>query len=224
MNEIVRPVEHRRSVRRLWRAETIYVVSLTGFAVLALLAHIYAYFGWDLQAASALQSVPGLYPLMRAVSVIGNGLIPFVLTAVTFVLLWVLKLRHEAYGLLLSAGGGEIVNRLLKLIVDRPRPASDLVTIFRIERTESFPSGHVSFYICYFGFLFFVSYALLPRGSVARRVAMALCIIPIVLIGFSRVYLGAHWPSDILGAYLSAGMWLAFSLHFYRRWKEAARK
>ena len=87
---------------------------------------------------------------------------------------------------------------------------------------ESFPSGHVTFYVCFFGFLFFVAFALLPKGSNVRRVACALAALPVLLVGLSRVYLGAHWPSDTLGAYLFSGLWLAFSLDLYRRWKRRA--
>jgi undecaprenyl-diphosphatase len=85
---------------------------------------------------------------------------------------------------------------------------------------ESFPSGHVTFHVCFFGFLFFVAFALLPKGSLKRRVVCALAALFVLLAGPSRVYLGAHWPSDTLGAYLLSGLWLALSLHLYRRWKE----
>lgn len=217
------PLERRRrTVRRLLRAETIYIIALMSFAVLALSAHANAYFAWDLIAARALQTVPlpGISGLMRAASVFGNGWVPFAITAVTVIAFLAFRRRSEAICLTLSAGGGAIVNRVLKVLIGRPRPTRDLVTVFGDLGSQSFPSGHVTFYVCYFGFLFFAAYALLPRGSRARRLALTLAALPVLLVGVSRVYLGAHWPSDTLGAYLVGGVWLAFSLDVYRRRKQ----
>jgi undecaprenyl-diphosphatase len=220
----VRAASRWRAVRRLWHAQTVYIIVLAAFAVLAALAHFYAYFGWDLAAARALQSfrLPGLYNLMSAASFFGNRLTPWILTTATAILFLVSGRRSEMAGLILSAGGGAMVNRLLKMVIGRPRPVSDLVRVSVYPAAESFPSGHVTFYVCYFGFLFFVAYALLPRGGVARKLALAATALPVVLVGLSRVYLGAHWPSDTLGAYLLSGLWLAFSLDMYRRWKKGA--
>jgi undecaprenyl-diphosphatase len=213
-----------RAVRRLWRAETIYALSLLGFSVLALLAHFVTYFDWDLRVERAIQSlpVPGLFGMMRAVSIFGNGWIPWALTIITVAIFYAYRKRSEAMGLLLSAGGGSLLNIMVKMLVGRPRPTAELVSVYRDLRTESFPSGHVTFYVCYFGFLFFAAFALLPRGSWARRTALFLTALPVALVGLSRVYLGAHWPSDTLGAYLLSGLWLALSLHLYRRWKQRA--
>src|SRR5205085_12645510 len=104
----------------------------------------------------------------------------------------------------------------------RPRPSAELVGFAYKSSEASFPSGHVIFYVCYFGFLFFTAYALLPRGSLARRAALVLSALPVLLVGVSRVYLRAHWPSDVLGAYLISGVWLAVSLAVYERWKRRA--
>ncbi|MDQ3653409.1 MAG: phosphatase PAP2 family protein [Acidobacteriota bacterium] len=217
-------VPRQAATRRLIRAEMFYAAGLIAFALLAAFARFNSYFGWDLRAARALQSldVPGLFDLMRVASVPGNRWIPHAITAVTVLLFLAFRRRSEAAALLLSAGGGAIVNALLKILIARPRPTAELVTVFRQLGTRSFPSGHVTFYVCYFGFLFFVAYTLLPRGSRLRRPVLVAAALPVLLIGFSRVYLGAHWPSDTLGAYLVSGLWLAFSLDMYRRWKQRA--
>lgn len=217
-------VPHERAVRRLWRAETIYVVALAAFAVLAIFAHLDPYFRWDLEVSEHFNwttfTPPGLFPLMRFVSIFGNSWIPYALTALTAIVFLLFRRRSEAVGVIFSAGGSGLINTLLKLLIARPRPQHDGIQAYRDMVTQSFPSGHVTFYVCYFGFLFFVAYALLKRGSTLRRLALALTALPVLLVGFSRVYLGAHWPSDTLGAYLWSGVWLAFALWMYRRWKE----
>lgn len=218
--------QRRSAVRRLWRAEIIYAVALACFGVLALLAHTNDYFAWDLRVSRAFNwetfTPPGLFPLMWFISLFGNTWIPWALTTITAILFFVFHKRSEAAGLIVSAGGGALVNSLVKLLVARPRPTAELIPVYRDLATQSFPSGHVNFYVCYFGFLFFVAFALLPRGSVARRLALFLTALPVLLVGLSRVYLGAHWPSDTLGSYLLSGLWLALSLHLYRHWKQRA--
>ena len=213
-----------RAVRRLWRAEVLYLAALAAFAVLALLAHQNAYFGWDVKTSRAVQSLssPWAAEALSAVSLLGSGLTPWALATVAFFAFFAFHRRSEAFGVALSAGGGQLSNRLIKMLVDRPRPAAPLVRVENLYGTESFPSGHVTFYVCFFGFLFFVAYALLPRRSFARRAALTLASLPVLLVGPSRVYLGAHWPSDTLGAYLFSALWLALSLHLYRRWKARA--
>jgi undecaprenyl-diphosphatase len=214
----------RRAVRRLLRAEVFYITGMTLFAALALLAYFNAYFAWDLIVTNKLQGLesPAVFTFMRGVSLFGDKWIPWLLAGVTIILFFVSGNRSEAAGLLLSTGGGQLLNTLFKNLIARPRPSSELVDVFRSLTTQSFPSGHVTFYVCYFGFLFFASYALLPRGSLLRRISMLLTALPIILIGLSRIYLGAHWPSDTLGAYLASGLWLGFVLNTYRRWKERA--
>ena len=216
--------KRRRESRKLLRAEVVYAAGLAVFAVLAMLAHAYAYFAWDLRAARAVQSFDAGWwaQFMSWASVFGNGATPHLIATVTALLFFALRRRSEAFGLALSAGGGAIINRLLKVLIARPRPTADLVGFAYRSDELSFPSGHVMFYVCYFGFLFFTAYALLPRGSNVRRAALVLSALPVLLIGLSRVYLRAHWPSDTLGAYVLGGLWLGFSLHMYGRWKRRA--
>jgi undecaprenyl-diphosphatase len=218
-------VPRRRAIRRLWRAELVYVVALGAFSVLAIFAYLDPYFSWDVKFSTAFNwsnfAPPGLFPLLRFISVFGNSFTPYAMTVVLVIIFIAFRKRSEAAGLTLSVLGSAIINSTLKLVISRPRPSvSALVPVYRNTATQSFPSGHVTFYVCFFGFLFFVAYALLPRGSAVRRLALTLTATPVLLVGLSRIYLGAHWPSDTLGAYLWSGVWLMFSVGMYRRWKE----
>lgn len=217
-------VPRRRAIRRLWRAETVYIVALGAFAVLAIFAYLDPYFSWDVRFSTAFNwsnfAPPGLFPLLRFMSVFGNSWTPYAMTVVLVIIFLAFRRRSEAAGLTLSVLGSAIINSTLKLVISRPRPTRELIPVYRDTVTQSFPSGHVTFYVCFFGFLFFVAYALLPRGSALRRLALTVTATPVLLVGLSRIYLGAHWPSDTLGAYLWSGVWLAFSLGMYRRWKE----
>jgi undecaprenyl-diphosphatase len=216
--------QRRRESRRLLRAEFFYAAGLAAFAVLAVLANAYAYFAWDLRLARAIQSFdsPAWVEFMRLSSVFGNGATPHVLATLVGLIFLLRGRRSECFALALSAGGGALINRGFKVFIGRPRPTADLVGFAYRSDELSFPSGHVVFYVCFFGFLFFAAYALLRRGSNLRRAALVLSALPVLLIGLSRVTLRAHWPSDVLGAYLLSGVWLGFSLDVYRRWKRRA--
>jgi membrane-associated phospholipid phosphatase len=217
-----RTLLRRVAAWRLWRAQVRYSVVLLAFAVLAFYAHANAYFAWDRAVAHWIQGfrTPALDALMYAVSYVGYGVIPYAIAAATFLVFLAARRRSEAYALLLSTAGSGLLNRAVKLLIARPRPAAPDVNVFRLHGGQSFPSGHVTFYVCYFGFLFFVAYALLPKRTLARRLALTLTSLMIALVGLSRVYLGAHWPSDTIGAYFLGGLWLGFSLYLYGRWKD----
>jgi undecaprenyl-diphosphatase len=212
----------RVAASRLWRAQVRYGVVLLAFALLAFYARTNAYFAWDRAIAHRIQGLrsPALDALMYFVSYIGYGVIPYAIAAATALAFLAARRRSEAYALLLSTAGSGILNRTIKILIARPRPAAPDVNVFRLHGGQSFPSGHVTFYVCYFGFLFFVAYALLPKRSLARRLALTLTSMMIALVGLSRVYLGAHWPSDTIGAYFLGGLWLGLSLYMYGRWKE----
>jgi undecaprenyl-diphosphatase len=71
------------------------------------------------------------------------------------------------------------------------------------------------FYVGFYGFLWFLAYTLLKRSW--RRTLLLIFLGSLIgLIGFSRIYLGQHWPSDVLGAYLLGGLTLVAILQFYR--------
>jgi membrane-associated phospholipid phosphatase len=209
----------RASMRARW-AVRVFFAALCIYAVLAVLANRYAYFEWDLVLARRIQSIglPSFATLMTGVSLLGNGWIAWPLVISTgLVLIWT-RLRIEGTLMMAGVGLGWIANQFFKFLISRPRPSAELIRVAGVNHFESFPSGHVVFFVEFFGFLFFLTYVLLERGLL-RRVALGVLGLLIGLVGVSRIYLGAHWPSDVTGAYLAGGIWLMLCIEAYRRLK-----
>jgi undecaprenyl-diphosphatase len=118
----------------------------------------------------------------------------------------------------ISAAGG-LLAELVKNLVDRPRPTPDLARITTELHTFSFPSGHVTGYVVLFGFLFYLAYALLPRPSILRALALLVTGVPVLLVGASRVYMGQHWASDTLAGYALGFAYLLIVIELYRVWQ-----
>src|SRR5207253_3329066 len=102
--------------------------------------------------------------LMRAISLLGSGLLPWLLISTAGLLLINAGLRIEGVIAMAGTALGWLLNTLMKLLIDRPRPSDALIHVTRKFYLESFPSGHVVFFVEFFGFLFFLSYVLLKRG------------------------------------------------------------
>jgi membrane-associated phospholipid phosphatase len=217
IDEII--VSPPRVARRTRWGAAVFLMTLSVYAVLLVLAHRYAYFDWDLSLARSIQSisVPGFGMLMLAVSFLG-GWISWPLVVATSLVLIKKGLRTEGLICLGGTALGAAINLVFKLLVGRPRPTDLLVNVTRVYHHESFPSGHVVFFVEFFGFLFFLSYVLLERGPLRWALLIVLGLL-IALVGVSRVYLGAHWPSDVCGAYLAGGIWLMLMILVYRRIK-----
>lgn len=173
------------------------------------------YFSIDLWLTQFIQRInfPGWRALLIAVSWPGNGYYGLFVTLGAAALLF-RRQRVETICLLASAAGGWLINNSLKIVVDRPRPVAELVAIYLEHQSRSFPSGHVVSYVALYGFLFYLAYVRAP-GSGWRTALLAVCGALIGLVGLSRVYLGAHWASDVLGGYLFGAVWLALIIHLY---------
>jgi len=217
-------VSRPRAIRRAKWAERVFLVALIVCAALAVLAHHYAYFDWDVALAQRIQSValPGFDTLMIFVSLLGSAWVPWLLVVATGLVLNRTGLSIEGSMTLAGTGLGWLVNMLLKWLIGRPRPSDALVHVYGKFYYESFPSGHVVFFVEFFGFLFFLAYVLLKPGRLRYAILTVLGLL-ICSVGASRVYLGAHWPSDVAGAYLAGGIWLMLMIEVYRRLKARSR-
>ena len=196
--------------------QTYVLFASVGFVVLAVLARTIPYFPIDLRVTQTVQSYnyPVFDQLMRAISWLGFGPQVEIIGAAAIFLLFVIGLRWEAVSAVFAMLG-VAVGILFKHIVFRPRPSGTLVHVVNILNTASFPSGHVMVATAFGGFFAFLGYTLF-KATWGRTVLLLLFATFISLMGLSRIYLGQHWFSDVMGAYLIGSLWLALSVKVYR--------
>lgn len=136
------------------------------------------------------------------------------MVAITAAVFYLLRFKREAAFTVLTLVAGAISSGI-KVWVGRPRPTEDLVTIVEKAQHQSFPSGHTLFYTVFFGFMIVVmgNYKSFPH---ALRVAVvAICGLMIFMGPVSRVYLGAHWFTDVLGGFVLGLIYLFVLSYFY---------
>ena len=188
---------------------------LAGVAVIAallVLAHLYATFPGDEWALLELRQWRADW-LTLTVSVIylvgwGNYLLPYLpIGIVVFVALS----KRWSDGLLMAACGvlPPVINLGLKELAARPRPDAALALVE--ETGYAFPSGHTVFATAFYGGLIYLlgHWGAFPDRPVLRRAIQGALALFIVAVGASRIYLGAHWPSDVIGGLLFGGLCLA---------------
>jgi undecaprenyl-diphosphatase len=163
---------------------------------------------WDVSFASWLHehSNPALVTAFKLITIAGNAaFLALVVVAVGVVLLR-RRARNDAVLLAAVALGIEILNAGLKLAFHRPRPELSFIHL----DTYSFPSGHAAGATAIYGVLVFLA---ARHASVVRRVALvAAAVVLIALVDFSRLYLGAHYLSDVLAGSALGASWLALCL------------
>lgn len=115
--------------------------------------------------------------------------------------------RHYIYaiGIITTVGVTEFISLILKDVIGRHRPPEFIALVS--ETSPSFPSGHTIAAVSFFGFLIYFFYKNIENKSL-RNLLMFICGFAIFLAGFTRIYLGAHWPSDTFASYIIAGIWL----------------
>ncbi|MGH2531355.1 MAG: phosphatase PAP2 family protein [Thermomicrobiales bacterium] len=163
---------------------------------------------WDVTITRFVQRAPDTVfgDIARAVNLLGDA--PIMLALSAGLVLTLLKLgRTEPALFLLAAVVASVANPVLKAICDSPRPTADLVRIAEEAAGLGFPSGHVMKVVLTYGAILVLSRDLLPRRG-PRLLVQAWAVGIIVATGFSRIYVGAHWPSDVVGGYLWGGVLL----------------
>jgi len=147
---------------------------------------------------------PWLEGAVRDITSLGSASVLVLITTATILYLLLIRRPGTALLIFVAVAGGQVLSSLLKVGVDRPRP--ELVSHLVSETSLSFPSGHAM--------LSAVTY--LTLGSLAARFlhgratkiyVLSLAVLSTVLVGVSRIYLGVHWPSDVLAGWCAGFAW-----------------
>jgi len=185
---------------------------------LTLAAYTFGVFRFDLVIAFALrnQDHPAFTALMTAVSFLGDGWwIPVILVLAAAAFCALKKRWVEAAFVIITLSSG-ILAGALKHVVGRPRPPGFIFSpgdIFPSINQYAYPSGHVLFFVVFFGFVAYIGWKFLT--GLTRWLLVSLCAVLILLIGPSRIYLGEHWVSDVIGSYLIGTFWLIILILLY---------
>jgi membrane-associated phospholipid phosphatase len=166
---------------------------------------------------------PELTSAFEAVTILGNVPVLAGVALAAGALLARGRRPYDAVLVLLAFAGAEVLSAALKQGFERDRPtfAEPRAT----ETTFSFPSGHATVSLAVYGALAYVAFRMLSSAG-ARAAALAAATALVLLIGFSRLYLGVHYLSDVLAGFSAGLAWLALcvlALHLHRE-RESFRR
>ncbi len=209
----------RRAVSRGTMFLAFYLWLLSGAGILSWIAQRTQFFPGDMSITARLQRQknPWFRNFMYWVSEIGFWQWSVPETLGVAGIFWALRFRLEALFILLTTSSN-ILNAIVKRVIKRPRPNKELVSVVRVINEPSFPSGHVMHYTNFYGLLIYLLATNWKPGRL-RNTLIGLCTGMIATIGPSRVYLGAHWPSDVMAGYIYGGLWFGGIITLYLRVK-----
>ncbi|HEX6369695.1 MAG TPA: phosphatase PAP2 family protein [Longimicrobium sp.] len=185
----------------------VVLVAAVGFATLAerVMAGDTLHMDETILRAMERMGAPWLDNVALEVTALGARVVVWMVVLIASVFLWSSRHHYSAALLWVSMLGAGFVNAALKVSFNRPRPD---VFPWRTQHVglASFPSGHAMTSIVVYGTLAFLIARLAPT-RLLRRLTWMLAILVILLIGWSRLYLGVHWPSDVLAGFVMGAAW-----------------
>ena len=178
------------------------LMAVAGFAILAVVASAQAYTELDLRIARWVQGlhIPGLEMASTLASFVTNAYMAFALWLVAMTLLTLKGRPVEAIAVFLISALW-LSNQFVGAVIDRPSPSPEILGVVEFSRdaSGSFPSGHVAGAVGFYGLLTFLTFSNVRSGSL-RWIVPALAVTIVGFASISRIYEGAHWPSDVLGS------------------------
>ncbi|MFD0763747.1 phosphatase PAP2 family protein [Mucilaginibacter lutimaris] len=191
------------NIRRRHILLLVIALITVGFISLSFLVALYPSMPIDLKVSQEIQEHQNGFidGLMYFISTPGYMPESVIIVATTSLLLFLFKYKKAALFTLITGAAG-LVSTIVKALVNRPRPSKDLVRIFKETAQQSFPSGHVLFYVVYFGFMVLLMLQLERIPKWLKFTVIPISLFFIFGIPISRIYLGAHWFTDVLGGFL----------------------
>jgi membrane-associated phospholipid phosphatase len=187
-----------------------WLVALVIFALTSVLAAANEKFPGDVWLAQRIQDIDGKsFP--RALDWAEDASdMPVVAVICVITVSLLLLARDPVFALILPivVSGRILITGALKELIGRPRPSAEFVEFRDQPSTFAFPSGHATAAFVLYGLIFYFA-SLRIRDRRIRLPVQVACVVIIVLTGLERVYVGHHWPSDILGGYLLGALILA---------------
>jgi len=180
---------------------------------------------FDLYVTEEIQELKrGNFPsFITFISLFGNSVVG-PLSVLFASLFFVLARRQREARYILVVLITDLLNLLIKLLVNRPRPTVEDAIIMLKFNQSGFPSGHVVHYVVFFGFLLTVMIVDKKIPWFCRIIIGVSSVVLILTISISRIYLGAHWATDVFGAYLFGIFYLGILLTFYLKIPEGGPK
>ena len=196
------------------------VIASVGLSILALVISVFAHFEsrfpGDLEVTLLFQSLhsTALLTAMESTSYLTGEWRAAVLVIISSIVAWRCLGRLEG-SQVAAAGLVSLIDDALKIAINRPRPTPDLVAVYVAETGKSFPSGHSFFAALVLGMLAYLVITHLSKPGL-KMLTLSAFLILILWTGASRIYLGAHWTSDVIGGYIVGGFFLVTLIRLFQ--------
>lgn len=190
-----------------------WVVLVVGGSVLAFAARGAGLLPGDLALTRSLQKLPPDSALGTLLSYAGEVVWFLAIAALAVALL--MSRWLAASFILLASLTSVFIGEALKPLVASPRPPAELVRVVGPQQSYGFPSGTAFLSVVLLGM---IGYLIWRPGRSTEIVALWVLPLLVVLIGLSRVYVGEHWATDVVGGWLFGGAWLLVLVAAHRWW------
>jgi len=199
-----------------------WIVFILLFLFLLLALNVYLLplsIGYDSKIISLFSTIrnPILTPIMVFFTYIADWYSIALLGIIGVAAFWKMRKTRVASALLVSVIGGELIVEIIKHLFKRARP--DILSHLVAESGYGFPSGHSFVAFSFYGFMAYCLFRR-ARSGFAKAITLISGALIILAIGASRVYLGVHWPSDVLGSYLLGAAWISAIIIYLESKKE----